>query len=168
MPTSLPRKHRLVSALLCRIYLQLCIAGRHVVRCPECRQRDRDARTQGRFSRCGKEWLNLSRERIAPNTRSLLPVFEQKVKKTSWLEHLPDRRLQTPRGRAVRQVVACPRPCRLAFTIRPKCDRNARAQSRLQEVLKRRAAARAKFLNYVRRHSLIDKQVITAEASKRG
>jgi hypothetical protein len=48
MPTSLPRKHRLVSGLLCRIYLQLCIAGRHVVRCPECWRRDRNARARGR------------------------------------------------------------------------------------------------------------------------
>src|SRR5262249_15200728 len=40
MPTSLPRKHRLVSVLLCRIYLHLRLAGRHIVRCPECRHRD--------------------------------------------------------------------------------------------------------------------------------
>ena len=50
---SLPRKHRLVSAVLCRIYLQLCIADRHIIRCPECRQHDRHARAQGRFSRSG-------------------------------------------------------------------------------------------------------------------
>src|SRR5262249_3405364 len=39
----------------------------------------RDARAQRRFQRCGKKWLNLSR--ISPNTRSLQPVFEQKVRR---------------------------------------------------------------------------------------
>src|SRR5215467_9099592 len=37
------------------------------------------------ISRCGKKWPNLSRGRIAPNTRSLRPVFEQKVRRlASW------------------------------------------------------------------------------------
>jgi len=45
---SLPRKHRLVSAVLCWIYLQLCIADRHIILCSESRQRDREARAQGR------------------------------------------------------------------------------------------------------------------------
>lgn len=39
-------------------------------------KRDRDARAHGRFQ---DVWLNVLRERIAPNTRTLRPVFEQRL-----------------------------------------------------------------------------------------
>ena len=57
------------------------------------------------ISESANKWLILSRVRISPNTRSLRPVFEQRLEDISWNICLTDA-WKPARGRAVRHFVA--------------------------------------------------------------